>query len=318
MNWVDLAIIASLAIFTFEGFGRSFLGESLDLASFLGAFLSSLRFYNLASRFLENQFGIPRSIANVLGFMAIWFVVESILFLLVRFWIVRQKTLYQASKRIDGLAPVASFLRGMLFVSLTLLLVGAFPIQPQVKRAVDSSSIGSAILRNIQGLEAPFKSVFGGITQDTFSFLTIKPSSEESVNLGFTTNDFAPVPELEKKMIDMVNEERKKAGAPELEFDSRLAGVGRAHSGDMFRRGFFAHRSPENKNVADRSDGAGIKYLVVGENLAFAPSLALAHQGLMNSPGHKANILSLDYHKIGIGIMDGKTYGLMITQVFSN
>lgn len=57
---------------------------------------------------------------------------------------------------------------------------------------------------------------------------------------------------------------------------------------------------------------------MVGENLAFAPNLELAHQGLMNSPGHRANILSSDYYKIGIGIAQSEDYGLMITQVFSN
>ena len=44
----------------------------------------------------------------------------------------------------------------------------------------------------------------------------------------------------------------------------------------------------------------------------------LAHKGLMDSEGHRANILSPDFNKIGIGIMDGGVYGLMVTQVFSN
>jgi uncharacterized protein YkwD len=58
--------------------------------------------------------------------------------------------------------------------------------------------------------------------------------------------------------------------------------------------------------------------LVIGENLAYAPNLELAHTGLMNSEGHRANILSPDFNKVGIGIEDGGVYGLMVTQVFSN
>jgi len=41
-------------------------------------------------------------------------------------------------------------------------------------------------------------------------------------------------------------------------------------------------------------------------------------QGLMNSPGHRANILNPNFHKIGIGVIDGGIYGKMYTQEFTN
>ena len=119
-------------------------------------------------------------------------------------------------------------------------------------------------------------------------------------------------------MIDLVNKERQKMGVKTLSFDSQLRDIGRGHSMDMFLKGYFSHYSPEGKTVADRANESGVKFLVIGENLAYAPSLSLAHDGLMNSSGHRANILSEDFNKIGIGIMDGGVYGLMITQVFSN
>ena len=116
----------------------------------------------------------------------------------------------------------------------------------------------------------------------------------------------------------MVNSEREQRGFKKLSFDPNLRDVGRLHSADMFRRGYFSHYSPEGKSVAERAVEAGIDYLVIGENLAYAPNLELSHRGLMNSPGHRANILSSDFGKIGIGIQDGVVYGLMVTQVFSN
>ena len=63
---------------------------------------------------------------------------------------------------------------------------------------------------------------------------------------------------------------------------------------------------------------AGINYQYAGENLALAPSTSLAMQGLMNSPGHRANILSPNFHKVGIGVIDGGIYGEMYTQDFTN
>ena len=148
--------------------------------------------------------------------------------------------------------------------------------------------------------------------------MTIKPKTNERVNLGFQTNEFSIDEMAEKEMIDLVNEERTRRGLKTLTFDSRLRETARGHSGDMFSRGYFSHYSPEGESVADRAVKNGVDFLVIGENLAYAPNLQLAHQGLMNSEGHRANILSPDFNKIGIGIMDGGVYGLMFTQVFSN
>jgi uncharacterized protein YkwD len=86
----------------------------------------------------------------------------------------------------------------------------------------------------------------------------------------------------------------------------------------MFARGYFAHISPEGTTPADRVKAANIRFLITGENLALGPTLKICHTGLMNSPGHRANILHKSYGRVGIGIMDGGLRGLMITQEFKN
>ena len=63
---------------------------------------------------------------------------------------------------------------------------------------------------------------------------------------------------------------------------------------------------------------AGVKFRTAGENLALAPTLQLAHTGLMNSPGHRANILRPEFGRLGIGIMDGGFRGIMVSQEFRN
>jgi uncharacterized protein YkwD len=62
----------------------------------------------------------------------------------------------------------------------------------------------------------------------------------------------------------------------------------------------------------------GLKSRAAGENLALARTLPMAHQGLMDSPGHRANILRPAFGRVGIGILDGGRYGLMVTQNFRN
>ena len=54
------------------------------------------------------------------------------------------------------------------------------------------------------------------------------------------------------------------------------------------------------------------------ENLALAPNVDIAHKGLMNSPGHRANILSPSFGRVGIGVIDGGGYGKMFAQEFAD
>ncbi len=86
----------------------------------------------------------------------------------------------------------------------------------------------------------------------------------------------------------------------------------------MFRRGYFSHVTPEGKSPFDRMKRARVKFMSAGENLALGQTLSICHRGLMNSPGHRANILHRSFKRVGIAIMDGGIYGLMITQDFRN
>ncbi|TSC86698.1 MAG: Uncharacterized protein G01um10147_779 [Microgenomates group bacterium Gr01-1014_7] len=316
MNWVDLVIIGTLILFTVEAIGQPLILELLDFGSFLIAFFISFRYYNLTAKFFETNFQTPHGLSLVLGFMAAWFLSEIIFYILVRIVLPRMPRLKFRGANILSIFP--AFLRSLIFIALTLVLIATFPIQPSIKKSVLDSKIGSVILKNAYSLEQPVKNVFGGVSNDSLTFMTIKPKTNEKVNLGFQTSVFSADEFAEKAMIDLVNKERTSRGLKELKFDARLRDVGRGHSADMFKRGYFSHYSPEGKTVADRITEAGIDFLVVGENLAYAPSVESAHKGLMNSEGHRANILSVDYGKIGIGVMDGGVYGKMFTQVFTN
>ncbi|MBI2595627.1 CvpA family protein [Candidatus Daviesbacteria bacterium] len=317
MNWVDLVILVLLAFFVIEGFSKSFISELLDFFSFLLAFILSVRFYNLPALFFENNFQIPHSLSNVLGFATAWFLVETV-FLGITPTILLKIPAVSKINKLTILTIIPSLFKGLVLVTVLLLLIGTFPVQPKVKIAVEDSQIGSKILGYARNLEMPLKNIFGGITTDSLTFLTIKPKSDERVALGFQTDQFYPSEVLENRMIELVNKERVNQGFKPLTFNAKLKEVARSHSADMFKRGYFSHYSPEGKSVAERAENYGVEYLVIGENLAYAPNLELAHSGLMNSPGHRANILSPDFNEIGIGIMDGGVYGLMVTQVFTN
>ncbi|NMB40439.1 MAG: sporulation protein [Firmicutes bacterium] len=136
----------------------------------------------------------------------------------------------------------------------------------------------------------------------------------------------APEPELpssssvltveEKEMLDLINEERAKMGLNELKIHEKLVELARLKSKDMIEKGYFAHQSPTYGSPFEMMQKAGITFGYAGENLAGAPVVSRAHTSLMNSPGHRANILSSNFTHLGIGIIDGGPYGKMFTQLF--
>ncbi|HWI62501.1 MAG TPA: CAP domain-containing protein [Symbiobacteriaceae bacterium] len=120
----------------------------------------------------------------------------------------------------------------------------------------------------------------------------------------------------EQQMLNLVNGERAKAGLPALKADLALTQVARLKSQDMINRNYFSHQSPTYGSPFDMMTKYGISYSTAGENIAGNGSVAGAHTSLMNSPGHRANILGSQFNYVGIGIAKGGQYGMMFTQMF--
>jgi uncharacterized protein YkwD len=136
-------------------------------------------------------------------------------------------------------------------------------------------------------------------------------------------HDDAPVAtpeEAERRVLASLNRDRARAGLPMLVWDDRVAAVARAHSEDMRQSHVVAHISPTTGSAVDRLRAAKIKTGLVLENVARAYGVNEAYQGLMNSPGHRANIMSSVATHIGIGVVFGEQISdrreMFITQVF--
>lgn len=120
----------------------------------------------------------------------------------------------------------------------------------------------------------------------------------------------------ESKMVNLVNQARTEQGVKPLSVNSQLVTLARRKSQDMVDKNYFSHTSPTYGSPFDMMKNAGVKYSTAGENIAGAATTESAHQNLMNSPGHRANILNSSFTQIGIGIVSGSLYGKIFTQMF--
>jgi uncharacterized protein YkwD len=220
------------------------------------------------------------------------------------------------TNQLFGVIP--GFINGLIIVAILSALLLAIPLSEGLSERTRDSTLVNRLAVYAERLESQLRPVFGEAIARTMNLLTIRPDSDEKVTLPFKVENPRPRPDLEKQMLDLVNQERQAAGLNPLAPDPELTQVARAHSTDMFARGYFAHDTPEGLSPFDRMNKAGVRFLTAGENLALAPTLSLAHTGLMNSPGHRANILRPQFGRVGIGVMDGGMRGLMISQEFRN
>ena len=117
-------------------------------------------------------------------------------------------------------------------------------------------------------------------------------------------------------MVNLINQDRTKLGFKPLTVDMSLVKGARLKSQDMIDKNYTGHISPTYGSPFDMLKSMGITYNTAGENIAGAATVDRAYTNLMNSAGHRANILSPAYTKIGVGIIQGGPYGLMITQLF--
>ncbi|MEW9669172.1 CAP domain-containing protein [Ammoniphilus sp. 3BR4] len=137
-----------------------------------------------------------------------------------------------------------------------------------------------------------------------------QPAQNNAPNTAVTlSND-------EQQMLNLVNQERQQNGLSPLKANPELTRLARTKSQDMINGNYFSHQSPTYGSPFDMIRNAGVSFTTAGENIAGNQTVEGAHRALMNSPGHRANILSNQYDQVGIGIVPGGPYGNMFTQMF--
>jgi len=319
LNLIDIILVIVILLSVLNGFRRGFIHGVLDLAGWVLSLLAALRYYQPVAAWIAPRFNLwsevwDQPIAFVVVALVVLVVVQVIGNVLLSH--LPQDLQERRVNQLFGIIP--GFINGLIIVAIISALLLALPVSEGVSERARDSALVNRLAVYAEQLEGQLRPVFGDAIARTLNLLTIRPDSNERVTLPFKVENPRPRPDLEKQMLDLVNQERQAAGLKPLEADPELTEVARQHSADMFARGYFAHDTPEGISPFDRMRAAKVRFTTAGENLALAPTLSIAHTGLMNSPGHRANILRPEFGRLGIGVMDGGMRGLMISQEFRN
>jgi hypothetical protein len=125
---------------------------------------------------------------------------------------------------------------------------------------------------------------------------------------------------LPSVIVDLTNDERGTESLLPLKRNETLDAAAKMKAEDMAKNSYFAHYSPEGVSPWYWFDQAGYDYLNAGENLAvhFTESSEVV-EAWMDSPSHRANIMSGQYQEIGVGTAKGEYKGsptIFVVQLF--
>jgi len=315
---VDVLLVLVVLLNVWQGWRRGLVLGLLDLARWLGGLLFALRFYQPVALWLAPRVNWDEAWNMPAAFLLTGAAAGLAIHLAGHFLLKRlPKDVHRRTlNRALGTAP--GLLNGLISAAILSALLLSLPLPGAARDSARASAIANQLASYTGAIEDALGPVFNEAIRRGLNHLTIRPESSERVELGYTVKDTEPRPDLEAQMLEMVNRERAAAGLKPLAPDPLLTEVARAHSSDMFARGYFAHVTPEGLSPFDRMAAAHVTFRIAGENLALAPTVKLAHTGLMNSPGHRANILRPEFGRVGIGIMDGGFRGIMVSQEFRN
>jgi len=143
-------------------------------------------------------------------------------------------------------------------------------------------------------------------------------SAANPVNNSNNSTSSTSFREFQKKVIELVNNERATAGLSALTENNDLNNVATLKSEDMVKLDYFSHTSPTYGSPFEMLTQFNIRYTAAGENIAYGQSTPEeVMNGWMNSSGHRANILNTNFTQIGVGVAQKANGQYVWTQEFS-
>jgi len=298
---------------------KGFRGTHPGYRSPYNAIAAAVLFQAQAARLIAN-FGVSPVTAQPIGFIVVLVLVESLFSIaghlaltpIVR--AVHRSPALERADRIGGIFPASA--RALFVIAIVLAAFVVSPVGSDLKASVESSRIARGLIDQISAFQ-PILAKLSGQLGETVPLFVTKLGEDQREDLDLPSNlQLSADPVAERQMFDLVNDERAAVGLARLQWDDRLLPVARQHSEEMFKLKYFAHQSPVSGSPFDRLKAAGITYTRAGENLAYAQSVSVAHRGLMQSQGHRENILRPEFTHIAIGVVSAGPYGRMFTQMF--
>ena len=316
-------LLGSFFVFLFlRGWARGFVKELMDLLGVVFGLAVAFRLSPAAGAVVSGILGSSPAVSRIIGGLVLFAIVGGAAAIAAHYLqrVARLPGL-ALSNRLTGAGLALAW--GAFLATLVLSVVSLFRLPAAVAGQIEESSM-VATLTDPAGVP---QTVFAQVSGDRLLGMLLSLDElidgrsaiiEGEERVDFDAADPATLTRDTPAALDLfesINEERVDAGLRSLVWSQPLSAVADSHAGEMYRSGYFAHRSPTTGTVFDRLTSSGINAGNAGENLALAADSTEAHNGLVRSPAHMDNIVNPGFSSVGIAAVDGPL-GLMVVQVF--
>lgn len=316
-------LLGSFFVFLFlRGWARGFVKEAMDLLGVIVGLAIAFRLSPVAGTLVSGVLGSSPTISRVIGGFLLFVLVGGGAALIAHYLhrVARLPGL-ALGNRLTGAGLAVAW--GAFIATLVLSVVSLFRLPPALAQRIDDSSVAATLTDPAGVPQTVFAHVSGDRVLGVLLSLDDIVGARRVVIDGDERVEFDPAPTdalanddgAVRALFEQLNDERKRAGLEPLVWSEGYARVARAHAGHMYTRGYFAHESADTGNVVNRLSRAGIGAGSAGENIALAADASDAHEGLVASAAHHANIVDPRFDNIGIAAVDGPL-GVMVVQVF--
>ncbi len=320
---IDFLLGIGFAALAVRGWLRGFVKELMDLLGLILGIVFAFRLSGVAGDFYAGWTGLSEGPARLVGGITVFLLVGIAASIGAHFLsrAMNQPGL-QLSNRALGCGVALGW--GWALATLILSVMVVLPLPGGFAEALDDSTLVDALTNPDLPTQRAFHAVAGDDVLESVLALQRLVGNREVV-IGVDErielepqprNRLNNAPAAALEVFARLNAARVDAGVDPLAWSDGLADVGRSHAFEMYTDGYFAHTSPVSGQVGDRLQDAGIRFRLAGENLALAATPGLVHEGLMDSQGHRENIVRPEFTRVGIGVVDGPL-GLMVVQVFT-
>lgn len=320
---IDFVLGIFFAALFARGWLRGFVKEAMDLAGLILGIVVAFRLSPEMGEFLSGWTGLSDTPARLVGGFIV-FVLVGVAAAFGAHYLAKMVSRpgLNMSNRFLGASFALGW--GWFLATLVLSLLVVLPLPQSYVETMERSIITDTLTNPELATQNMFHAVAGDHVLESLLALQRVVGNKQIIITEGERLELEPIdrerlsasPQVAEEIFQLLNRSRIEAGVDPLAWSDGLAPVGEAHAFEMYTEGYFAHDSPRTGSVGDRVTAAGITYRLAGENLALAASPQMVHEGLMESPGHRENILRPEFRRVGIGVVEGPL-GLMVVQVFS-
>lgn len=307
---VDVFSVIVFLLFAVVGMRIGFLGSLESAIALILAYTGS--FYILQPILsLLSRFGLRENL-----FMPI----AIFVFLLIVSWALIYSLAAPIFRKIDNKIPkwlglFSGLIMAVVFCNITyIVLFGVFGEERVNQNSKICSVFVSKDILNIFKMK-PF--IYRDEALDGKTIVTEEET--EIITVKNLPNAASASQSLQQEMLSDINKDRVGNNLVPLELDENLSGLALAYANEILETKRFSHYDQNLLMPEDRAKKAGIIFDYYGENLAIAPNLTDAYNGLFSSELHKENLLQPLFRRVGIAVLRlSDTSGVLVVQEFSN